>query len=390
MAETAAHREAPGRVGTVASVALLVTSLDRGGAERQVVYLARHLAAQGWRVEVLCLLSANAFTDALAAAEVPVTSFARGKGSVLLGLVRLSRHLYSRRPDVLVTFNFHPNVVGRLLRWLGVLPKSRLITSYRNAHFGNRTRDSEWRDRILRWSRRLDDATTVNSQRAADELASRRLLDVDRSHVVVNAIEVEAGDLPRSESPLRDLMGVGPEAFVWLAVGRLEPQKDYPTMLAALAALPEARLAIAGAGSLREHLAGIVRRLRLRDRVVFLGARDDVPALLAGCDGFLLSSAWEGLPNVLIEASAAGIPVVTTDVGGAREVVSHGEGGFVVEPNAPGELAEAMRRMMGMPGPQRDAMGRKARAHVRSRFALDTVGSEWERLLTDVVVNRER
>ena len=125
--------------------------------------------------------------------------------------------------------------------------------------------------------------------------------------------------------------------YIWLAAGRITPAKDYPNLLRAFAhvhsAEPRTQLWIAGAsnGRMRATMEGLAEKLHLDSRVYWLGLRDDLPALLAAADGFVLSSAWEGMPLVIGEAMAMRRPVVATDVGGVRELV--GETGQVVPPH---------------------------------------------------------
>ena len=128
-------------------------------------------------------------------------------------------------------------------------------------------------------------------------------------------------------------------------MGRFEEAKDYPTMLDAfaqvVAAAPHARLDIVGEGRGLEAARARVAALNLGNAVTFLGARRDVPALLRGTDAYLMSSAWEGLPMVLLEAGAARLPVVATDVGSVAGAVQDGRSGVLVPPGDPAALARA-------------------------------------------------
>jgi glycosyltransferase involved in cell wall biosynthesis len=172
------------------------------------------------------------------------------------------------------------------------------------------------------------------------------------------------------------------EAFVWLAVGRLVEAKDYPTLLHAFSrvvrAYPSALLLIGGHGPLGGQLESMTEELGLGDRVRFLGVSNDIPRLMNAADAYVMSSALEGLPMVLLEAAATALPIVATDVGGNREVVLHDESGFLVPPRNPEALAEAMTRLMGLPPEKRSEMGSRARAYVEAHYALDRVVTQWE------------
>jgi glycosyltransferase involved in cell wall biosynthesis len=179
---------------------------------------------------------------------------------------------------------------------------------------------------------------------------------------------------------MREVLGVGDE-FAWLAVGRLMWKKDYVTMLEAMARQREGVLLIAGVGPLEEKLRALAGELGVRVR--FLGLREDIADLMNASDGLVLSSVVEGLPMVLIEAAAAGLPCVATDVGGVREAVLDGQTGFVVRVQDPVALAAAMKRLAELPPEARARMAESARAHALAQFDVRTVAAQWEQLYLD-------
>jgi glycosyltransferase involved in cell wall biosynthesis len=178
-----------------------------------------------------------------------------------------------------------------------------------------------------------------------------------------------------------------------LAVGRLAPAKDYPTMLAAFARIsagrPACTLLIVGIGPLQSETEALARSLGLGDRVRFLGMRRDVPELMSAADGYVLSSAREGMPVVLLEAGAAGMPIVATAVGGNREVVLDGKTGFVVPPRDPNALAEAMLKLAALPIAERRALGQRGREHIQTHYALPRIVDLWEELYQGLVAGRK-
>jgi glycosyltransferase involved in cell wall biosynthesis len=190
---------------------------------------------------------------------------------------------------------------------------------------------------------------------------------------------------------VRRSLGLGRE-FVWLAVGRFEIQKDYPNMLRAFARVHEgvstAVLLLAGRGSLQAETEALARELGLAASVRFLGVRNDIPELLNAADGYVMSSAWEGMPMVLLEAAAAGLPIVATGVGGNHEVVWEGESGFLVPPRDADALALAMRRLMELPEVQRRDMGERGREHVQSQYGLKRTVGCWESLYYEVLARK--
>jgi glycosyltransferase involved in cell wall biosynthesis len=202
--------------------------------------------------------------------------------------------------------------------------------------------------------------------------------------VVTNGIETGefVPDAERRRA-VREDMGVG-EEFVWLAVGRNTVAKDHANLMRAFGQvwreLPQSHLWIAGgapAGG-KETYVAISTPHGALDHVRRLGLRRDIPALLDAADGFVLSSAWEGMPLAVGEAMAMEKPVVATDVGGVRELV--GDSGAIVPAKDSNALGEAMLVMMRRPDAARAELGRTARERIGSRFSMDRKADEWETL----------
>lgn len=183
---------------------------------------------------------------------------------------------------------------------------------------------------------------------------------------------------------LRRKLGAGPEDFLWVAIGRLHKAKGYPTLLEAfqktVSQAPMSVMAIVGDGTDSSDLVCQAKELGIDDKVRFLGARRDIPEILAASDSLVLSSHWEGMPNVVMEASAAGKPVVATDVGGVRELLVDGVSGFVVLPEDIEDLAAGMMKLMSLPTKDRERLGKNGQQHVFENYALDQVARQWEDL----------
>ncbi len=218
----------------------------------------------------------------------------------------------------------------------------------------------------------------------ADGMFAESNLKVIPNCIDTAGFDREAGD---RNGQLRAEAGAGDGDFLWLAAGRLEVPKDYPSLIRAFAQLrrdhPRAVLAIAGEGRQRGELESLISKLDLSDRCRLLGLRRDLPALYKAADGLVLSSRWEGLPNVVMEAACASLPVVTTDVGGARELVTHGENGLVVRPENSEMLSEAMGVVMTMSSEERKRMGQTGRKLVEDAFAPSAIVDRWDALLVE-------
>ena len=179
-------------------------------------------------------------------------------------------------------------------------------------------------------------------------------------------------DLDRFDSAARTLLSDAPLVG---NVARLAPQKDHRTLIAAARLVPEADFVVAGDGELRAELEQLAEGTRVR----FLGERDDVPELLASFDLFAFPSRFEGLCLAVIEAQAAGVPVVATPVGGIRESVVDGETGLLVPIGDAPALAAAIRRLLEDRDAAR-AMAAAARRRVRDRFSIDRMVEDTLRL----------
>lgn len=172
-----------------------------------------------------------------------------------------------------------------------------------------------------------------------------------------------------------------------VTVGRLVGQKNHALFLDAAARLvrqwPQATFMIVGDGPLRAGLEAQARALGLGDRVSFTGERDDVDVVLRAASLFWLTSRWEGMPNVVLEAMASGVPVITTDVSGVRELLRPGIDGFIVTDSDPGQFVEASCRLLGDAERLRD-FGAAARARAEE-FSVASVVGAWARLYEELL-----
>jgi glycosyltransferase involved in cell wall biosynthesis len=186
---------------------------------------------------------------------------------------------------------------------------------------------------------------------------------------------------------IRTAAAVQDSDFVVVTIGRLEPRKGQRFVLEAIARLvdrhPGLRLWVVGEGHGEGDLRDLSRSLGLDDVVSFLGYRADVPDLLAACDSFIFASLWEGLPQVLVQAAAAGLPIVTSDVEGAREVVHHGVSGYIVPRADTAALAERLDELLADPNGARQ-MGSRGCNNIGDRWAIETQMAETVRLYAEL------
>jgi glycosyltransferase involved in cell wall biosynthesis len=303
------------------------------------------------------------------------------------GLARLVRIVRAWKPDVVHSHMVHANLMARALRLLVPVPV--LVSTIHNVYEGGPLLMAAYRA-----TNGLVDHMTIISQAAADRFVGERIVPQRLLTVIANGVDTERmrNVPPGTRADLRSALQVSEDRFVWLAVGRFETAKDYPNMLRAFAGVrareAQAVLVIVGQGSLQGEAEALTAELGLGGAVRFLGARSDIPAVMSAADGYVMSSAWEGMPMVLLEAAAAGLPIVATAVGGNGEVVRDGESGFLVPARDPAALAEGMLRLMALPQARRRAMGERGREHVRGNYGLHRVAERWERVYLDALARK--
>jgi glycosyltransferase involved in cell wall biosynthesis len=329
----------------VLKVLQLIPTLDRAGAEKQMVLLATGLPRDRYAVEVATLTRSGPLEADLRAAGVPVTHFRKRHKADPIVLGKLSRFLAERRFDVVQTWIFAANTYGRLAARRARVPV--VLTSEMAADVWK----SRWQLAIDRKLAGWTDAVVGNSRAVVDFYRAAGLPEAKLARI--DSGIALAPSPPTDRAATRRALGVEADAKVLLFAGRLAPQKAVHVLMAALDLLQHVRPGvvtwIAGDGPERPRLEGLARGFRLGDRVRFLGARDDVPALLAAADALVLPSRFEGLPNVVLEAMAAGKPVVATAAPGTAEVVVDGETGRLVPVGASLELARALREVLDDP-----------------------------------------
>lgn len=365
----------------MARVVMLAGSLARGGAETQLVRLASGLRRRGHLVVVATILPGDELRSDLDELGIPVTQLSQGTLRPLPVLGRAVGVVRRHAAHAVVGFDHHASLLARLSGRLGGADV--VVSSIRIEDFGGRARRL-----ALRWTAPLATVTVTNSVRVADALVAGRLDSSSRLRVIPNGLDIDEVRRPAgTRSRARAMLGVPPDTFLWLAVGNLRPTKDYPTLLAALDHLrgdrPACRVVVAGGGEARAELQARAVRLGVAEMIEFLGPRRDVPELLAAADALVLSSSSEGLPNAVMEAEAAGLPVVATTVSGVPELVEHGRSGLLAPPRDPAVLGTQMQAMMDLEPEQRAEMGEAGRRHVMATCDLERYVDAWEHVLLE-------
>jgi glycosyltransferase involved in cell wall biosynthesis len=361
--------------GMPARLVFLLEDLEYGGTQRQALELARRLDKSRFQVELWVLRAGDDLAPVAQEYGLPVVWMARTGWVGPQSLLTLGKKLWTSPPDLLMLLTVIPNIWGRLWGQLARVP----------AVVGNcRGGAAPWRqhERVL-WP--AADHIFCNSQILKDFLVSRYGLPPSWLTVVHNGVDTDFFQPGRN--------GKSDGKTVFLSVARLVPDKDHDTMLAAFGRVavshPKAELWLVGNGPRRETLEQKVRDSGLAGRVKFLPVAKDIRHLYHQADVFVLSSVNEALPNVILEAMAAGLPVVATRVGGLPEAVVPGDTGLLVSPRDVDGLAAALGSLLDDPETRRN-LGRRGRERVLEQFSFEAMVSRHEEVWSRLLWGNER
>jgi glycosyltransferase involved in cell wall biosynthesis len=333
-------------------IAFFLPSVRGGGAQRVIVNLAQGFAERGLPVDVVLATAEGVFLDQLPPSVRVVDLRAR---RLLRSIAPLTSYLRRERPRVLVSSMSHANLVALFAARLAMRATPVMVTVHNT--MSQSTPDQgglagRLSSRLLRTFYPWATSVVAVSRGAADDLARTSGLPRERVKVVYNPVITPAMLALARRPPDHPWFGVA-EPPVILGVGRLTRQKDFPTLIRAFADLRRgrpARLIILGDGEDRPGLESLIGELGLAHDVALPGFRDDAMAYMAASALFVLSSGWEGLPTVLIEALAAGTRVVSTDCpSGPREILQDGRLGALVPVGDVPALARAMGHALDRP-----------------------------------------
>jgi glycosyltransferase involved in cell wall biosynthesis len=363
----------------IARIAFCITDLDPGGAEQALVRLVRGLDRGRWEPAVFCLDGHGALADELTADGIGVECLGANHWSNIFVVLRLARELRRFQPAIVQTFLFHANLAGRIAaRWAGI---RKVVSGIRVAE--KRSRMPLWFDR---WTNRLVTTNVCVSQAVADFSIAQAGLPPKKVVVIPNGVDVRRF----GESRPADLqpLGIPAGSAVLLTVGRLDRQKGLFDLVEAAALVvprfPDVHFLLVGEGPERAAIERLIGEKGLASRVHLAGWRPDVPELLAAGFGLVLSSHWEGMPNVVLEAMAAGLPVVATRVEGTAELVVDVQTGLLVPMKSPPALAEAMGRLLADPASAK-AMGAAGRGRAAANFSWEKMIAEYETLYKSLI-----
>lgn len=378
---TARHSETGKSQRAGRHIALLVIALTPGGVGRVALNLAEFLTEHGYRVDLVVVRKEGEYLS-----QVPpgVKVIQLGGGRVVFSLPALVRYLRLEKPDTLISAVTRANLAAIWGRAVSRV-KTAIVVTEHTALSADIPGSNRRRERLLPWLIKLSyasaDAIVAVSQGVADDLSCLTGLSRDRIRVIYNpVVSSRMADMARMEPEHSWFSDDGPRIII--AAGRLTAQKDFPVLLQAFAELRKgysARLMILGQGELRPDLEALIGELGLESDVALPGFVENPFSYLSHAALFVLSSRWEGLPTVLIEAMACGTPVVATDCpSGPAEILDNGALGRLTPVGDVHALAEAMAAVLREPLPD-ERLRERARDFTAQRSAL-----AYERLLAEI------
>lgn len=355
----------------------VITGLAQGGAERVVCDLADKMHEKGNQVKIAYLtgeiLTSPIYTD-IELIKINLNSIR----SLPLAYIRLLRLIKAYKPDVVHAHMVHANILTRLARLLS--PMNKLICTAHSSNEGGSLRMV-----LYRLTNSLADLTTNVSNTAVSSFEKKYAVPKNSMRVVYNGINFDSfgyQELARNE--VIDEFNLFIDTKIILAAGRFNESKNYPNLLKAAKILKDKHsmlfnLLIAGDGELRDDLENMILKLGLKNEVKLLGRRKDIPRLMSACDVFVLSSDYEGLPTVLIEAFACQAQVVSTDVSGVREIVNNH--GNIVPAQDSVALAEALVDILDKVNNSKNILGYQ---HAKEKFDLNIISNEWLKIYNEI------
>lgn len=354
----------------------VVTGLANGGAERVVCDLADAMFERGHEVKIAYLIGEVITQPEHQEIEIIKVNLSNFK-TLLPAYLKLAKIIKKFKPEVVHSHMVHANILVRLVRITTSIDK--LISTAHNSNEGGALRMISYRI-----THRLADVSTNVSQEATQAFEDMGAVPEDGMQTVYNGISLKKFHyIPEARAKLEKELGFTENHRVILAVGRFNEQKDYPNLLKAISLLKQEiiypfKVIIVGDGELRDTIENAVDNLNLKDEVLLLGRRTDIPELMSAANLFVLPSKYEGFGLVVAEAMACECLVVATDSGGVAEVLNNLE--FLVPPSDVIALKNKIKYAFELEAKKKKKVISQNLNHVRENFSLQDIVEKWVNL----------
>lgn len=355
-------------------ILFVITGLTIGGAERQVCNLADKFYELGYQVKIVVLNDNIVIRPTYK--KIDIISLRMNKTIVgfISAIIKIRKVIKDFNPDVIHSHMIHANIFSRVSRLFVRVPK--LICTAHSSNEGGKISILAYR-----LTDKLSDITTNVSADAVDIYIKNKSAPKNKIITVSNGLNIDNfyySDNNRAKK--REVLGIGNDCYLYLAVGRLCDAKDYPNLLYALSLLSlktdkKFFLAIIGEGDERNEIEKLILTLNLTEYVSLLGLQEDVEQWLSAADCYVLSSYYEGFGLAVAEAMLTERLVIATDCGGVKDVIN-GNGLLVPVSNSK-LLADVMYKALNIPKKERDIIGKGARMSIIDNYSLSIVADKW-------------
>ena len=351
----------------------IITSLNIGGAEKLLLDLTQNIGREKYEVKVATVIKGGVLVSEFEKAGIEVKIFKK-KGKLGMGVIwKIFRYLRREKPQIVHTHLFGGDTWGRIAAILARVPI--IISTEHNTNI-----DEGISKRIVKKFLSFFTAKIIAVSEAVKKYS------IQKDHISGKEMEVILNGVQMNKFLSISQKEFGDPPIIGI-VGRLEEQKGHKYLFEALNLLKVIpwTLWIIGEGSKKAELERLAKNLDLRERVMFLGARDNISEILDKIDIFVLPSLWEGLGIAVIEAAAAGKPIVASRVGGIPEIIENERTGVLVESKNVKSLADGLERVLLGEG-EALLMGRSARDYVKEKFDIKRMVKEYEKLYERLLI----
>jgi glycosyltransferase involved in cell wall biosynthesis len=372
-------------------ILFIITSSGIGGAEKILYYTATGLNYNKYDVSVCSLKKNGEIAGDLEKQGIEVCCLHMGGRERFLGwlssiitLIRLFPYLIRIRPTIIHSFLFRANILARIAGYLTGVPI--VISSVRV--MGGEKKYFHYVEMITSF---MVDHYVAVSESVKRYIIDKSKISAEKISVIYNGVNIKSQDDLHEQNPKMPFK-IEDEDRILMTVGRLHEQKGHCYLIQAVSKVrkefPKVKLLVTGEGEEENNLKKLVKSLDLTNKVIFAGLSSDIEGILPIAELFILPSLWEGLPNVLLEAMAAGKPVVATKVGGIPEIVVHGETGILVPPRDTDALAIAIIDLLQNKLKAKN-MGEAGRIRAGKRFSIYKMIEKTENLYQELLKEKQ-
>ena len=354
----------------------LISSLNSGGAETQLIRIISNLVKdERIQMEVVSLVPIKTERNTKILDNLGVKYYDLGleKGSFNIKKICLLIKLVNGfKPDVIHAHMVHANFLSRFMKLFNRRIKIINTIHGEEEFIGIRSKIYSMTDRFM-------DITTCCGKSLHDYAYKNSIISKNKLKLVYNGLDLSLYSIHKEKRlKIRAELNIEENQFVWLTIGRLAKVKNQSLLINSFSKLVQNHnnsiLLIAGQGELESELISLTEKLKIKDKVRFLGFRDDVNTLLNGADAFVMSSNNEGLPLVLQEAVSVGLPLVVTDVGGCKELISNN--GYLVQKGDQEEMTNCMSKLMDLNSFAYQNM-RTESSKISELYNMERICSQW-------------